>query len=623
MQVVGVTTQQELYIASRERKFVINEILVVEDQGRHNPRVEVVATQSFNRYIPLTTERNGLVDEKVLAGLQAVGYNVQEEELNLARARVIGEISTPVVVGSKVRRPAFSEVSQLLVRVSPAEGLVLGTIRGTENLVDELPEDLADVLCLCSPGGSVTSQEGVPFIFDYRSMDQYPHIGVFGGSGSGKSFGLRVLLEELMIKKIPGIALDPHYEMDFSVPFPGLPGQHYLDCPDRYRVFTVGVDVGVNFEELTSAELVALLGTGEPLSEAMAGAVFTIHKRKDSLQSFSDNVKDLINAMEDPRLTRTEPGGRRDPLEAQKAERYRDLSERYGTRVGGAGTLRGISWRLNALAEQGLFTAGTAAVEQAVLGRKLAIIRGPVRLLQTYAAYLFRRLYHQRRNYRDAVKRQDQAPEEWFPPFVIITDEAHNFALRGDREPASKRIIREIAQEGRKYGVNLILASQRPALLDDTVNAQLNTKLIFRTVRAADIAVIKDETDLGPEETGRLPYLNSGNAFISSAITGRSIPVRIRCTRTASPHSQNPFDELVEQSRAGDDKFRRVIKEHLPFPTFNAELHLTAIQEKLGAKISFNEILEKMRMLAAEGLLQVEKTPFGEQYILKEKSDEH
>ncbi|WDU82706.1 helicase HerA domain-containing protein [Caloramator sp. Dgby_cultured_2] len=47
-------------------------------------------------------------------------------------------------------------------------------------------------------------------------MNQYPHIGIFGGSGSGKSFGMRVILEEIMKLNIPTVVLDPHYEMDFS-----------------------------------------------------------------------------------------------------------------------------------------------------------------------------------------------------------------------------------------------------------------------------------------------------------------------------------------------------------------------------------------------------------------------
>ncbi len=55
-------------------------------------------------------------------------------------------------------------------------------------------------------------QRDIPYIFDIKSMHQYPpHIGVFGGSGSGKFFGLRVCLEELMDLNIPTIVLDPPF----------------------------------------------------------------------------------------------------------------------------------------------------------------------------------------------------------------------------------------------------------------------------------------------------------------------------------------------------------------------------------------------------------------------------
>jgi hypothetical protein len=50
--------------------------------------------------------------------------------------------------------------------------------------------------------GTLKHQRDIPYILDLKSMHQYPHIGVFGGSGSGKSFGLRVVLEELMIQNI-------------------------------------------------------------------------------------------------------------------------------------------------------------------------------------------------------------------------------------------------------------------------------------------------------------------------------------------------------------------------------------------------------------------------------------
>jgi len=697
MQVVGVTTQQEVWVASRERKFVINEIVVIEDKERGNPRGTVIETSSFNRYIPLATEKNSLVDARVLAGLEAVGYNIRDEEVNLARVRLIGEISTPVQVGAAVRTPHFEEVRDLLVSQPPSRGLVLGVIRGTSDLARDLPPDLSNIVCLYgseegahAPGAapeavsykagenqdgvkqggagnvqrekeqvstgdlaiqkkisvgdpgtqkqgsaedlgiqkkggageqgsaseqsSVREQDGVPFVFDYRSMNDYPHIGIFGGSGSGKSFGLRVLLEELMLKKIPGVVLDPHYEMDFAVPFPGLPGSHRFDFSGRYVIYTAGVDIGVDFRDLTSRELIDLLGAGEPLSEAMANAVATLHEGKDSFESFSSRLHILMQALENERsVKKSFKNG--DVYKDQYVRMQEEVLEKYKDKVGHLSSLKGIAWRLNNLEREGIFQAGTGPVEEALKERKLVVIRGPVRLLQVYGAYVFARLYRKRRAYRDA--RQKGETEEYFPPFFLITDEAHNFCMKGDRDYSSKRITRLIAQEGRKYGVQLVLASQRPALLDDTVTSQLNTKIIFRTVRAMDISTIKEETDIEQSEVARLPYLASGNAFVSSAVIGRTVPVRIRCAKTASPHTQNPFDELEEWSRAEEDKFFKVIKEMLPLSAANLHSYQGEIAEKLGRPISFEEIMKKLENLAREGYIEKETGAFIDQYILK------
>ncbi|MCL6636231.1 MAG: ATP-binding protein, partial [Peptococcaceae bacterium] len=161
-----------------------------------------------------------------------------------------------------------------------------------------------------------------------------------------------------------------------------------------------------------------------------------------------------------------------------------------------------------------------------------------------------------RRRYRDSLQ-YGSGRETFFPPFFVVTDEAHNLAPKpkGEKDFAPARtVIREIAQEGRKYGVFLILATQRPALLDDTVNAQLNTKIILRTVRAQDLDAISRETDLGPHEVARLPYLSSGNAFISSAIIGRTVPVSVRASWTRSPHAESPFTEWQRHlSTIGED----------------------------------------------------------------------
>ena len=72
MQVVGVTTHQEVYVVSRERKFRINEILVIEDPALNHPQGEVVETMSYNRLIPMGLDKS-LVDGQVIDTLEQIG----------------------------------------------------------------------------------------------------------------------------------------------------------------------------------------------------------------------------------------------------------------------------------------------------------------------------------------------------------------------------------------------------------------------------------------------------------------------------------------------------------------------------------------------------------------------
>jgi hypothetical protein len=68
-------------------------------------------------------------------------------------------------------------------------------------------------------------------------------------------------------------------------------------------------------------------------------------------------------------------------------------------------------------------------------------------------------------------------------PVLLLLEEAHNFAPAQANTPAEQRAItttRQIAQEGRKFGVGLILISQRPSRLDETTLSQCNSYIIMR-----------------------------------------------------------------------------------------------------------------------------------------------
>lgn len=122
-------------------------------------------------------------------------------------------------------------------------------------------------------------------------MHQYPHIGVFGGSGSGKSFGLRVVLEELMDLNIPTIVLDPHFEMDFSQIGEYMPKEKIKDYKDRFKCLQVGFHVGVRFEDLSHQDIKNLLDASSPLTDAMSNVVDILFKETIPIIAFIIDLK--------------------------------------------------------------------------------------------------------------------------------------------------------------------------------------------------------------------------------------------------------------------------------------------------------------------------------------------
>lgn len=608
MHVVGMTNEREIWAASGERKFRLNELLIIEDDYLGFPVGEVVETYAINPLIPSVDERSPvLVDGEVFKALGTLGYEVQNEMIYVAKLRMLSELFYPVKTGASIREPQFSEVEELLIRSYPDKGLCLGVIQGTEGLTASLPEVFRDIAPLYNKNG-IQPQTGVPYIFDYKSMQDYPHMGIFGGSGSGKSFGLRVIIEELISRRIPLLVFDPHYEMSFADIFSeDLPAGFKTRMDRNCRIVTVGSDVGVKFDSLNSGDLCNLLGAVSPLTEAMENAVASLLESKDSLSMFTDRLNTMISFLESPseEMFKQEFMSRKDLEDKRKMSYYNKLLA-LKKQVGQLSTLKSINWRLNRLGRQGIFMQqGINKIEEGLKAQQAVIIRGSIWMLRVYAAYVLRSVYHKRRDYRDALQKGIPVSEK-FPPFVVITDEAHNFAPRGENNVPSRREIKEIAQEGRKYGVFLILATQRPALLDDTVNAQLNTKLIFRTVRSTDLAVIREETDIGSEELKRLPYLPSGTSFISSPIFSRTMSVRIRVSKTRSPHQINPFDELENQTEDNSREILRVILECLPISEANLVDALIML-EKSNIMISTEELLARLDTLVKAGKLNREE----------------
>ena len=610
MKVLGITTTREVYIGSKEKNFRNNEYLIVEDPVQGDIIGEVVDSKTFNRFIPLDIGGD-FIDSDVLSSLGSMGYDVGDETVYVAKLRFFEELLYPPLTGSDLRAPEFNEIKNLLIDTKPNNSLILGSIKNTDNIAEGM-DDIYKNLFSTFENNEYLKQRELPYLFDYKSMHQYPHIGVFGRSGSGKSFGLRVVLEELMEMGVPAIVMDPHYEMDFSNNSE-ISDKNYSD---KFKCLEIGLHTGIKFQELQKRDLKNLLNAASPLTDSMKNVIDVMLAKGSSYESFKNKLDMLLEGQEIGSRDKiiAEIAAEPDTSKKNRLEEVLDVYERYDKTCNSM-SVRGVLWRLINLQNEGIFSHNIDELLDLLKRRKLVVLQGSTRMINVFSTYLLAKLYYLRKEYRDELYRNN-AKVDYFPPFVIITDEAHNFAPKGFDTP-SKSILREISQEGRKYGVFLILATQRPTLLDETITAQLNTKLIFRTVRASDIDTIKEETDLSIDETKRLPYLSSGDVFISSAKKGRTSFVRIRAANTVSPHTENPFDELEGHENEEFEKFFIEIKDLLPIDASNLNTVLINYNKKFGENLSYDDLKNKLDELCQRDFIEKEDNFLTVMYKIK------
>lgn len=135
-------------------------------------------------------------------------------------------------------------------------------------------------------------------------------------------------------------------------------------------------------------------------------------------------------------------------------------------------------------------------------------------------------------------------------PTVLVLEEAHSFVRRSRDEDAEagfatslcRSTFERIAREGRKFGLGMVLSSQRPSEISATVLAQCNTFLLHRLVNDRDQEFVKR---LVPEVLGgllgELPNLPTKQAILLGWAT--PIPVLVEMRELAEdqrPHSSDP-----------------------------------------------------------------------------------
>lgn len=133
-----------------------------------------------------------------------------------------------------------------------------------------------------------------------------------------------------------------------------------------------------------------------------------------------------------------------------------------------------------------------------------------------------------------AVRSQPRAEH----PVLLVLEEAHRF-IPSRQDPVggasrSATVFERIAKEGRKFGLSLLLASQRPSELSETVVAQCGTVIAHRLTHEADQSLLRHATALSSRALlDQLPSLAQQHALVTGVSTG--VPVAVRVRDVANP----------------------------------------------------------------------------------------
>ena len=118
--------------------------------------------------------------------------------------------------------------------------------------------------------------------------------------------------------------------------------------------------------------------------------------------------------------------------------------------------------------------------------------------------------------FETAVRTEPAGPGIGRPrPVLVVLEEAHRY-LGENAAVMAREAANRIAREGRKYGVGLLLVTQRPSELPDTALAQSGTIIALRLSNSSDQGKIRHalpESVAGLAEA--LPSLRTGEAIIS------------------------------------------------------------------------------------------------------------
>jgi hypothetical protein len=333
------------------------------------------------------------------------------------------------------------------------------------------------------PVGRLRLAEGVPFALDAAGFGR--HTFLCGQSGSGKTYGLGLVLERLLLETgLRIVVLDPN--SDFARMAETRAGADPAPA-ERWRAVAGAIDVR------SGDELRLRIGELEPGLQASILRLDPVADREEYAEFVAivdkERPVDIQALIDSPH-----------PTARALLQRARNL-----------GVTRWSIWA----GERGGSVIGALADDTA---RMLVVDLGSLGSREqqaVVAAGVLAELWRRRSERR---------------PTLVVIDEAHNVCPSAADSPVTAGAVRDaiaIAAEGRKFGLHLLVSTQRPQKIHENVLTQCENLVLMRLNAAADVAFAQSSFSFVPPElVGLAASFRQGEALVAGGIASHAALMR-------------------------------------------------------------------------------------------------
>lgn len=136
-------------------------------------------------------------------------------------------------------------------------------------------------------------------------------------------------------------------------------------------------------------------------------------------------------------------------------------------------------------------------------------------------------------------------------PVFLVLEEAHNLVPAGRDDGKAAYWIKRIAAEGRKFGVFLVLVTQRPNRIHQDTLSQCGSQIVMRLTNPEDQSAVRRASESVSESLlADLPGLNIGEAVVLGPLVRVPVMVKIGRRRSAEGGSDIDISERLAAARS-------------------------------------------------------------------------